>query len=170
MVLIPAKVDGKPFTLNLLGELIKAPKGGGSKTKYRYYNNDVQSQVGNEAPASSYWVLLTRDVLPESRSKTYTAQKALVAGHASRTGLSYELPKTLEAATAILTHHARTGEHLYGNNPWTWTRCQELIRYNSSDYPSVVGGFVSSGLYVDSADVHSSSGIGLGVAGCRKFF
>jgi hypothetical protein len=168
LVLIPAKVAGKPFTLNLLGELIKAPKGGGSKTKYRHYNSAVQSQVGNEASAGSYWVLLTHGVLPESRNKTYAAQKELVAGHARRTGLHYELPKTLEAATAILTHYVRNGERLYGNKSWTYTRCQELIHYSFGDYPSVVGGFESSGLFVFN-DRYVNDDCS-GVAGCRKFF
>ena len=171
LVLIPAQVDGKSFTLNLLGKLVKVPKGGGSKTKYGYYHGTVQSQVGNNTPASSYWVLITRDVLPESRSKTYTDQKALVAGHTSRTGLNYELPQALEAATAILVHHVRTGERLYGDNPWTWMRCQELLgfEYNGAECraPTVVGGFASSGLVVD---CYNYGGSYYGVAGCRKFF
>jgi ribosome biogenesis GTPase A len=170
LVLIPAEVAGKPFTLNLLGELIKSPKGRGNKTKYRYYDVRVQSQVGNEAPSSSYWLLLTRDVLPGSRNKTYTDQSKILAGCASRTGLNYELPKALEAATAILTHHVRTGEHLYGDNPWTWTRCQELIRWMFTDFPFVVGGFESSGLGVIYDHRYDGRNDYNGVAGCRKFF
>jgi hypothetical protein len=77
----------------------------------------------------------------------------------------------LEAATAILTHHVRTGERLYNkdNYPWTYARCQELIRYKSKDVPSVVGGFGPSGLctYVSSIRYDYDY---IGVAGCRKFF
>jgi hypothetical protein len=110
-------------------------------------------------------------VLPESHNKRYAEQKKLVTAHAKRTGLPYELPKVLEAATAILTHHVRDGERLYsGDNPWTYTRCQELIVGLEEDegYPSVVGGFESSGLRVSITGYDAYSGGG--VAGVRKFF
>jgi energy-coupling factor transporter ATP-binding protein EcfA2 len=165
LVLLPATVDGKPFTLNLLEELIQRPKIGGHKTRYRHYGDATKAQIGNNLPDRSYWLLMTRDVLPESRSKTYTAQKELVASHASRTGLPYELPKALEAATAILTRYARTGERLYGHNPLTYTRCQEWILHQSGEYPVAVGGFESSGFDVGSYDY----GFYDGVAGLRKF-
>jgi hypothetical protein len=167
LVLLPATVDGKPFTLNLLSELIKNPRSGGHKTQYSWYDGDVQEQVDAVSPAASYWLLMTRDVLPESRNKTYADQKELVAVHASRTGLPYELPKALEAAAAILTHHVRSGERLYGDSPWTYTRCQKWILHQSKEYPAIVGGFGSSGLDVH---VHYYDGThDIGVAGFRKF-
>ena len=36
LVLVPATVDGTPLTLNLLGKLVKKPKGGGHATQYDY--------------------------------------------------------------------------------------------------------------------------------------
>jgi hypothetical protein len=87
---------------------------------------------------------MTRDVLPDSRSKTHEAQKAVVAAHARRVGLPYELPHALEAATAILMHHAREGERLFGDEPLIYTRCQEVV----NGFPVIVGGFESSGLGV----------------------
>jgi hypothetical protein len=164
LVLLPATVNGKPFTLNLLSKLIKGPKrrSGGHGTKYRYYSDATKAQIGNNSPDRSYWLLITRDVLPESRNKTYAAQKELVAGHANRTGFPYELPKALEAATAILTHYVRNGERLYGTDPRTETRCQELIR----EYPAVVGAFDSSGLFVNFNNYDRND---VGVAGFRKF-
>jgi hypothetical protein len=98
---------------------------------------------------------MTRDVLPGSRSKTYDAQKAFVAAHASRLNLPYEMPDALSAATAILLHHARTGERLYTDDPWTYTRCQEKVGKN--DHPVVVGGFSSGGLSVYAATTLSSA-------------
>ena len=162
LVLMPATVDGAPFTLNLLGELIQRPKNGGHETKYRYYGSDTQAQFGAASPECSYWLLMTRDVLEGSRSKSYSAQKALVESHASRTGHPYAVPRALEAATAILMHHTRTKERLFGDDPRTYARCQELADGN----PVVVGGFDSSGLFVVyDDDVFSNSG----VSGCRKF-
>jgi hypothetical protein len=170
LVLMPATVDGKSFTLNLLRELIQRPKSDGHKMKYRYYGSGVKEQLGAASSAASYWLLMTRDVLPGSRDKSYTDQKELIAAYASRTGLPYELPKILEAATAILTHHVRNGERLYSDNPWTYTRCQELIVGPEEDeeYPSVVGGFESSGLRVSITGYDAYSGGG--VAGVRKLF
>jgi hypothetical protein len=162
LVLVPATVDGIPFTLDLLGELIKSPKRGGSKTKYYCYSSAVQEELGAQSPGSSYWVLITRDVLPGSRSKTYDAQEALVAAHAGRLNLPYEMPDALSAATAILLHHARTGERLHTNDPWTYTRCQERVL---SKYPVVVGGFSSGGLGVNYFNVNYS---GFGVSCLRK--
>jgi hypothetical protein len=165
LVLVPATVDGIPFTLDLLGELIKSPKGSGSKTQYRYYDGGtVQKELGAKSPGGSYWVLMTRDILPDSRDKTYDAQKALVAAHASSLGLPYEMPHTLSAATAILLHHARTGERLYTDDPFTYTRCQEKVLGNK--YPVLVGGFGPASLDVCGSYVDD---ISRGVACCRKF-
>jgi hypothetical protein len=167
LVLIPARVAGEPLSLNLLGELIERSQAGENSTKYRYYNSDIQEQLGAQSPGYSYWVLMTRDVLEGSRSKMYASQKALVASHAERTGLPYELPSALEAATAILSHYVRSGERLYTYDPGTWTRCQDLVAWRGSSYPVVVGGFSSGGLgifyYV--IDCHSCGG----VASLRKF-
>ena len=163
LVLIPAAVGGVPFTLNLLGELIQHPSHGGHKTEYRYYNERVKAQIGAASPPRSYWVLMTHDVLPGSRGARYADQKKFVAGYASREGVPYALPSVLEAATAILMHHARAGERLFGDHPRTYTRCQEVV-YGRD--PAVVGGFESSGPFVLlSSDAHDFSG----AACCRKF-
>jgi hypothetical protein len=167
LVLIPAKVNGQPFSLDLLRELIQHPNNGGHKTKYRYYGSGVQAQLGASSLAASYWLLMTRDVLPESSSKTYVNQKQLVVAQARRTGLPYELPKALEAATAILTYHVRDGERLYSDSPRIYTRCQEWILHRSNEYPVIVGGFESSGLKI--RHYRSDSICGGGVAGCWKF-
>jgi hypothetical protein len=164
LVLIPASVDGAPFTLNLLEELIQRPKHGEHKTKYSYYNSSVKAQFGAASPDRSYWLLMTRDVLEGSRSKAYSAQKDLVAKFAKESKKPYKLPGVLEAATAVLVHHVRTGERLFSDDPLTYTRCQELV---DGKYPVVVGGFESSGLDVH-YDVRYVS-LSHGVASCRKF-
>jgi hypothetical protein len=163
LVLIPATVGGVPLTLNGLGELIQHPSHGGHRTEYRYYGEQTKAQIGAESPPRSYWVLMTRDVLPGSRRKGYADQKELVAGHASREGVPYALPSVMEAATAILMHHARAGDRLFGDDPWTYTRCQEVV----NGCPVVVGGFSSGGLIVSCYDVcHRNRS---GVSCLRKF-
>jgi hypothetical protein len=166
LVLIPATVNGKPFSLNLLGELIQDPQGGGHPTEYDDYDSDLHEQFGTQSPRRPYWVLMTRDVIESSRRKAYTSQQVLVACHANRTGLPYELPSALEATTAILSNYVRSGERLYADNPWTWTRCQDLVAWCGSHYPAVVGGFSSGGLNVYYFSPVISN---YGVAGLRKF-
>ena len=145
LVLIPQAVNGKAFCLDSLKELIKSPKTG-SKTDYRYYEDYVKNELGAKS-TSSHWALMTRDVIPDSRSKTYDDQKTLVASHASRSGIPYELPTALDAATAILMEHVQTGNRLYSSDPLTYTRCQEKV--NKNQWPAAIGGFSSGGLYVN---------------------
>jgi energy-coupling factor transporter ATP-binding protein EcfA2 len=168
LVLIPATVDGEPFTLNLLEKRIKSPKNGGKATEYRHYHHTVKSEIGTVSPPASYWLLMTRYVLPKSRGKGYGDQKKLVVGHARCTGLPYEVPKVLEAATAVLTHHVQDGVRLYGENPSIFTRCQDLVLYESKKYPALVGGFGPSGLYVQNPCTYTSDQI-RGVAACLRF-
>jgi hypothetical protein len=158
LVLMPATVGGVPFTLNGLGELIQRPSHGGHRTKYSYYHKRVKVQMGAESPLCSYWVLMTRDALPGSRNTGYADQKELVANYARRKRVPYALPSVLEAATTILMHHALEGERLFGDHPWTYTRCSEVV---DGRYPAVVGGFSPGGLdvYFSNGHVLSSSGV-----------
>jgi hypothetical protein len=176
LVLIPAKVNGKPFSLDLLGELIQHPRGGGYSTEYRVYDSDVQEQLGTQSPARPYWVLMTWDVLEGSRNERYASQQALVAGHAKRAKLPYELPGVLEAATAMLSHYVRSRERLYTDAPWTYTRCRELVARNHENFPAVVGGFSSGGSLSPTAALATAatavwlvSGSSNGVLGSARF-
>ena len=163
LVLIPSHVAGQPLTLNYLGQLIERPQWGGHATKYRYYWDGARKAIGSKASGRSYWVLMTRDVLPGSRWNSYADQCALVSAHANRTGLPYEVPGALEAAVVMLLHHVRSGERLYSDNPYTYTRCREKAINGN---PVVVGGFSSGGLFVNYYDYGSHFN---GVAGLRKF-
>lgn len=135
LVLIPSAVNGKAFTIGTLGEMIKNPKTG-HPTKYYNYDNTAVKELKDQGISSSYWALITKDVLPNSRSKTYSEQEALIKE-------SYAVPGALEIATGILMHHAETGERIYSDSPNTYTRCQETL---SDGYHVVVGSFGSSGL------------------------
>ena len=161
LALIPSHVGGKPLTLDYLGELIKSPQRGGYGTKYRDYWEKARKAIGDQSPSSSYWVLMTRDVLPESRTKSYEDQCSLVADYAKRMGISYEVPGALEAAVVMLLHHVRSGERLYSYEPNTYTCCREEVQ----DRQLAVGGFSSGGLDVFRYYVHGNDG----VSALRKF-
>ena len=161
LILVPATVNGKPLTLNSLQELIQNPKEG-HKTQYGYYHDYVKNELGNQS-TSSHWVLMTRDVIPDSRNKSYEDQKKLVAIHVQKSGQPYELPTTIDVVTCILMEHVQTGVKLYSDNPLTYTRCQEKVDKNQ--WPVAIGGFAAGGLdvlsfWLDSADD--------GVGGSRK--
>ena len=157
LVLIPNTVNGKPFTLNYLEELIQKPKSGHA-TKYRYYSDYAKEAVGDKS-YSSHWLLMTRDIIPGSRGKTRKECSDMIASHRDKTGIPYELPNLLEATASILMHYVKTGERLYPYDPWAGTFSQDVDKYNN---PLGVGGFAAGGLSVPLY-------FDLGVAGCRKF-
>ena len=111
----------------------------------------VKNELGAKSEIS-YWVLISRDVIPESRSKTYDAQKKLVANYAQKSGVPYVLPKALDAATAIFMHYVETGEYLYTDrqkgSERTYTRCQETVY--ETQWPVAIGCFSSKGLDIAS--------------------
>ena len=158
LVLIPATVAGKPFSLNLLGELIECPRGGGYSTGYRFYDSDVQAAIGTQSPASSYWVLMTYDVLGGSRGKKYASQKALVAARVGEIGLPYELPSALETVAVVLACYVRSAERLYVDMPLTYTRCKDLV---DNQHSVVVGGFSSGGLCISLSYGDSKIGVAI---------
>ena len=179
LVLMPSRVKRELFNLDsLLEKLILTPGEGGRNTKYRYYHQDVRDMLGSRSCDQAYWVLMTRDVLPRSREMGYRDQKALVAQHTSSTGLPYELPGVLEAATVVLSHYVHSGERLYPDAPWTYTRCRDLFSVGGDDHPTIVGGFNTSGLSIS----YDTMGLSIscddfsddpddryGVAGCLRF-
>jgi hypothetical protein len=124
-----------------------------------------QQVLGAQSPKGAYWVLMTREVLEGSRDKQYDTQKQLVSDHALRTGLSYELPSALEAATVMLSHYVRSGERLYAGSPLPYTRCRELV---ANRHPVIVGGFSSGGLDVN-YDFYGGRIYDGGVSCLRKF-
>lgn len=77
LVLIPSSINGKPLTLNSIGDLVESPLQG-HKTGYRYIWSEMFTEHGEKSVNASYWVLMSKDVLPKSRNKNYSAQQELV--------------------------------------------------------------------------------------------
>lgn len=139
LVLIPEKVDGKPLSLNLLGQLIKNPLPGGYPTRYEYCNPYAVAQLGDVKVKSSYWALVSRHVVPNSLGKSLVEQKKLLKP-------SYGVSKCIELATSILAHYVRSGERLYSNKPSIFGRCEEKGKASFVRFPMAVGGFAPTGL------------------------
>lgn len=140
LVLIPETIDGKPFDFETLLERVKSPKEGFA-VPFRYIYDTIIKQYGKKS-TKAHWVLMTKDVIPNSRKKSYAEQKALVADWAKKTGIDYEVPNLFRAATCILLKYLITKEHLFNDEP---IRCQEEIE----GYQVAVVGFAPTGFRVD---------------------
>ena len=146
LTLIPARVDRQAFSLNLLGSLIKQQFPSNEKGFFSY-TDPVKTQFGNKSISKSYWVLMTREVIPHKeliphkKNLTYEDKKALVARYKG-----YELPSALEATTSILGHYFLCGERLFGDKSnYRFTYCSERTEWNN---PVCIGGFTPDGLCI----------------------
>jgi hypothetical protein len=163
LVLIPATVDGEDLTLNKLEQLIKNPKKG-NKTQYRWYeNSEVKGEYGSAKVGRSHWVLMTIDVVPGSRNKPYNDQQELIKQYANEV---YVVPDAIEAAVCIFMEFVALGVYLYGREPFTYTRCAQIVESTRGPAPVVFGAFGSDGLEVGYFDFDSD---GCGVAALRRF-
>ena len=151
----------KGLTLKSLGELAKKYFSQYSDG-YRFIWSAIVQELGDKSIDKSHWVLMTKDVLPGSRNKSYGEQQKIVADLAEKSLISYEVPETLESAACILSQYFGSNIRLFSDNPWTYTRCKE----NVQGYQVVVGGFAPAGLCVSYDDYDDDS---IGVAALRKF-
>ena len=103
------------------------------------YETDIFEKYGAVPCQESHWVLMSRDVLPGTRDKSFSEQCAILARFEN-----FRVPTLLEAAVCIFMEHVATGNRLYSDSPWTYTRCVEKI----SDYQMCIGGFGVAGLNV----------------------
>ena len=164
LTLIPQIVKGKLLTFNSLEKLIKHPKQG-QATQYKCCWDEIKKEHGDIPLQASYWVLLTKDVIPESRDKSYDDQVQLVAKYSEQAKVAYEVPRLLETAVSLFMEYVQTGTRLYSDKPSTYTRCQESVFHS----PSLVGNFAAGGLDVDDlSNPDSDDGVYNGVGGSWK--
>jgi len=148
LVYIPTTVDEKILTLKSLGEIAKRHFST-IDAGYGYIWDPIVAELGNMAIEKSCWVLMTKDVLPESRRKNYADQQTMVDALAQRSFATYEVPRALEAAVCILAQyfgsHTASKTRVFGDSLWTYTRSQDKVR----GHDVAVGGFAPAGLSVD---------------------
>jgi hypothetical protein len=119
------------LTLNSLGALVQS-NGHFLHTEegYKHMDSEVADECGNTQTGPSHWVLMTKDVLPGSKDKSYQEQQAIVAALRERSGLSYVVPKLLPATACIFMNYLTSPQDarlfLFSTNPWTLTRCQPV--------------------------------------------
>ena len=142
LTLIPATVDGEPFTLDLLSQLIEKPKCGYKNSISRFLPKNCQNEnlFLDLNTKNAYWVLMTRELVsPEILEDNREV---------------YKKPLVLEATTAILTHYVRIGECVCGlerqnfklHRLINYTACQDT--YGSEKNTVFVGGLNSKSLQI----------------------
>jgi len=143
LTLIPKTVNGESLTLKLMDSLVQKPKKG-NKTKFAKVSSFYGH--GKITVNESHWVLMTKDMIPDSRRrKSYSDQKQLAQTY-NKHGIEYEVPKLLDVAVSVFMEYVQTGERLLPDKPWTYTRCRE--QESGGNYQMVVGGFSLLGLRV----------------------
>jgi hypothetical protein len=182
--------DGQeiPLTLKTLGELArKYFPNTQNDTGYREISRNIVDQHGDTPIDESCWMLMTRELLEESRAKSFADQQAMVADLADELGRRgvYAFPDTLRVTLAILTEFFRTtvlstpeapkripGTRLLNNDDlYTYTRCEQQTQMVGGRMVRMVrnfsGGFSHGGV---SIGVGTDDGRDfIGVVGLRKF-
>jgi hypothetical protein len=159
LVRLPKTLNGG-LTIKSLGKLAKKyfPK---SNSGYRHIWDAIIRERGDKSIDKSKWVLMTKDVLPGSKSKTFGEQHSIVADLAKKSLINYEVPEILESAACILSQYFGSNRRLFSNCPGTYTICKE----RAQGIQTVVGGFAPDGL-----DVYNFlDRVIIGVAALRKF-
>jgi hypothetical protein len=161
LVRLPKTLNGQ-LTLKSLGELAKRSFPD-SDTGYNFILSAIVDELGDKPIDKSRWVLMTKDVLPGSRYKSYDKQKDIVGDLAQKALIGYEVPEILEAVACILAQYFDSNIRLFSDSPSTYTHCKEKIRGEQV----FVGGFDRTGLTVAYDDNNDDPNIG--VAALRKF-
>ncbi|MCP5506687.1 MAG: BTB/POZ domain-containing protein [Chlamydiales bacterium] len=86
--------------------------------------------------AESSWVLMRKELIPDSRNKSFEKQKKLLKG-------SFEVPTIMDAILLCMITYVSEGKNICGRRPWTF--CRE----NFENYQMLVGGKKPSGIVVD---------------------
>lgn len=132
LTLIPTKVNGQPFNLDYLSELIQSPHSWGHAAKFRRYDQKVQDRFGDETPQRPYWVLMrkTQNAVIQYSDGAVDNREARdeIKKLSAKLGYTYDFPCLLEAATSISMHYIRGGENLLHRTPFmNYTYCKEQI-------------------------------------------
>ena len=141
LILIPKSVNGLSLTVNYLEALIKNPRGGfSSRFQYSWDYRDLKKHADTPVE-SSYWVLLTKDILPNSKNKNYAEHMRQIQVCARKRRIPYQIPRLLELIAGIFSHNMRNIEKncLYFTllAHKTYSHCEE----NDGKFHAIVGAF-----------------------------
>lgn len=164
LVYIPKTVNGEPLTLKSLEELVKKHF---SNSACNFILDPTVDTLKDNSIEKSCWALMTKDILPKSRSKCYADQQAIVANFSAEGLTGYEVPTAIEAAICLIFRKSISSINNPDDDLEIYTRCQERTIEGARGFQVAVGNFVSNKLNIDTLDYLSKR---CGVAGMRKFF
>lgn len=129
--------------------------------------NPKSSTPGWRSFTDSYWVLMTKNVVPNSTNKTIADQQTFVNQVNSNNNLNYAIATPLEVLYSVVFEYYHSGKQkfLFPDNPLMYTTTQ----YNtySNHYGNLsIGGFSIYGQFSGPASLPSAV---CGVALVRKF-
>lgn len=93
----------------------------------------------------SYWVVMTKQLLPGTVKKTYHEQKELIDSLSKTDLKGFRVAKVIEVATSILAYHSQKQLKQEHFQTGKYTRCEEA----NGEYQLVVGGLNPYGLNVN---------------------
>ena len=131
----------RDLSFNMLVQLTHRHSAG-TAAKFNSICEGFTQKYGEDTIGHTTRVMLTNNVLNETRHKLFGDLRRLVYGLGAR------LPRALEVAMLCLTRFATTEQRLYGDNPWTYTLCSEIVMTTFHPNEILVGGFSSTGLRV----------------------
>jgi hypothetical protein len=120
LVLIPATVNGQPFTFNRMLDLSKAPLRSAAVGLDMW--QEASELWGSIPNTHSRWVLMSKNLLPQSINQCHQKYPEIVASLNQDSALNYEIPGLLEATTCLLTYYFSSSTHLL---PGSYTSCCE---------------------------------------------
>ena len=151
LTLIPATVNGQPFSLNTFAPL--AEKSGMKLVISEY----VSTKYGNETAGKSLWVWMQKEVEPGSRSKTQAR---------SEKDYPQKLGKALWIVVSTVAHYARYKICLFPKTAeWTYTYTRARDGEEDKYGAVIVGGSTPDALSV--FEIGYASGA-VGVAFCHS--
>jgi hypothetical protein len=113
-----------PKTLNGEFNIIKTQKLSVQK-KISIRSDRLPEELNNMSIDKSYWIQMTNFLLPNSKNQDYQEQEKMVAHLAHQFLVGYEIPKTLEAATCMLSIQCIEQNLIFTKTTNIYTRCIE---------------------------------------------
>lgn len=157
LVRLPKTLNGN-LTLKSIGELAKKyfPE---SQTGYNYIWPPFLDSLGDKSIPKSYWVLMTKDILPNSRNKDYNEQQEIINELSKKSLNNYEIPNTLESVICILSQYFDSNIRLFKDHPCTYIRTNNKVQ----SFCALVGYFIPSGLCISRLPHSGNNDIGTAV-------
>lgn len=130
LIFIPNMLDGKPLTYRRLIEAFK--KKHPEFKSETYWGGDGKDP--DDTPFKrSYWIVITRTIVPGSVRLTYDEQQSLISSRNSQ----YRYPKLVEAVISLLFDTVRQSPvYTPPYKGFFYTRCEEL---SFDEYPMIAG-------------------------------